>query len=679
MSNTLALHESGVTAPCGDVSAPGTLLDPADGWWLGAGLSPRPRVRVADMDAYGQVLNVYTGQAPVDGPVPEVPWAVHLTGEDRRFALVVFDLDVSKAGTRGRAGVEADAALLVEVLTGAGVEHVVCESGPTGGRHVWVALWEPAHPELVMLAARAAQRVCPSLDLAPLSNPVTGACRPPGSPHRLGGVSRVIAGDVASLLAPSTTLVQLVDVITALNTLPGPDPDPDSVDETPGARLVAVDVHGYRYLPGRWRGLSPAVTALLEDPLPPGVDTSAVMWRILVGAALARWKHADVLTVIDRPGMEHARTVREGTRRRPRPATGAHSTAVVVAADWGRAVVEAAALDTAPRDEDDGFDQRAGAVAAVVQAIQDGADLSPARWTQRGGGPSERRVLDALCLLAVEAVSTTVEADIRRLGLRTGLAFETIRGALGRLRADGRIALAVPAAGVRAHHWKILTPQGCAQVVGPAQSQVNTPPAGPPLPGGSGALHRAHLLRVLSSRLEASRHDLFAGKGGLGVALGNFYARVESGQTMLDLAKLSGESLVTVRAGLDRLVTLGLVEADGAGLWRRAEPVARDHAALLLGVEPVLAARAERWRVEKLAWAMWCEEVAWLRTPRAEKRGRMRLHSDQGFLVQPSVAELGWYRYPRGVGGAPDHQALIDVLTGSERAARESGLAMMVV
>ena len=41
----------------------------------------------------------------------------------------------------------------VVVLDQAGIEHVICESGPTGGRHVWIALAETADPPVIRRSA----------------------------------------------------------------------------------------------------------------------------------------------------------------------------------------------------------------------------------------------------------------------------------------------------------------------------------------------------------------------------------------------------------------------------------------------------------------------------------------------------------------------------------------------
>ena len=50
-------------------------------------VSPRPRVRVAVVDAYGTVLNDYRDRA-LSKNTPERPWAVYLAGPDKRFRLL---------------------------------------------------------------------------------------------------------------------------------------------------------------------------------------------------------------------------------------------------------------------------------------------------------------------------------------------------------------------------------------------------------------------------------------------------------------------------------------------------------------------------------------------------------------------------------------------------------------
>ena len=61
----------------------------------------------------------------------------------------------------------------------------------------------------------------------------------------------------------------------------------------------------------------PGAAALREDAA--SGDASAILWRVLVGAAAARWRHADIAALVDEaPGLEHVRTYRDRGQRRPR-------------------------------------------------------------------------------------------------------------------------------------------------------------------------------------------------------------------------------------------------------------------------------------------------------------------------------------------------------------------------
>ena len=122
-------------------------------------MSPRATVRVAVSDAYGQVLNTYTSIRRVDAEAPDLPWAIYLANRSR-FHLLAFDLDAK--GDPERAARDADT--VCELLAAVGIEHVVCASGPTGGRHVWVGLAESVDADTIATLARLAKVLCPSLD-----------------------------------------------------------------------------------------------------------------------------------------------------------------------------------------------------------------------------------------------------------------------------------------------------------------------------------------------------------------------------------------------------------------------------------------------------------------------------------------------------------------------------------
>ena len=135
---------SRVAAPAwsGHHQGPILIKDRLDGgvsvasWWARVRvISPRVRVRVADVDpGTGEVSNSYSGTVPVAGPVPGLPVAVPLADRTGRYRLLAWDLDVS------RGPVEADRQRLCAWLSAVGIEYVVCESGPSGGRHVWAGI-----------------------------------------------------------------------------------------------------------------------------------------------------------------------------------------------------------------------------------------------------------------------------------------------------------------------------------------------------------------------------------------------------------------------------------------------------------------------------------------------------------------------------------------------------------
>ena len=252
----------------------------------------------------------------------------------------------------------------------------------------------------------------------------------------------------------------------------------------PTSTPLPVDAEGHRYLPGPHRPLPPGSGRALEQ-VP--ADANGAAFTVLLGAVRARWHLADVIHLLDKPGLEHVRTERQHTQpgvppdRRPRdPRTRQR----LLSRQWDRAVdaVLASPDRVASHTEDPSFPGRAAATAAAVAAVQARADASPGRWTSLTG-PATRRVLDALCLLAVTAITMTVEADTRRLALLTGLSRETARTRLHQLTKDGWISLHTPATGQRGHRWTLVAyPASPAQMLHP-QPSVETRSQGVPPPG----------------------------------------------------------------------------------------------------------------------------------------------------------------------------------------------------
>lgn len=609
-------------------------------WELTARMSPRGTVRVAAVDVSGTILNAYDSTARVAGDVPPSVWAMYLA-DYAGYRYVVFDLDATGPG--GAPAAARDTETVSALLGQHGIQHVVCSSGPTGGRHVWVAVTESVPAALVALLARLVERLCPTLDKSPLSNAATGCVRPPGTPHRDGGSSVVISGDLDSLIHPSTPAEALNDLVRELAS------HVDLTEDMPAATGGAlVDVDGRLYLPGVKRSLSPAVASAMNDPMPVGSNASQVLWSILLGAAAARWRYADIAQHLQSaPGLEHLRTVASGPFRRPRPTHGANSPARVLARQWDKAVRQMAGVRRVGQDPT--FEGRAAAVAHLVREIQSRADASAGRW-HRGGGPSDRRILDALCVLALEAVTGRLEADVRRLALMVGVGRETARVSLLRLAEDGWISRAAAADGPHGAHWTIDPKQVLHTQMYQERSQAD------PRPLGAGAADRILLLKALRDRMELHRHDVFTrGTPALGIRIGNLYSRIDesAGSTVEELSGTLGSPADWVRTSLRQLVHDGLVHRV-ADRWMRTAIDRRDLLAERAGIAGRLEAREDRYSLERIEWAWWRLEYERMTTPGRQRSKRRQLPEQLAFsLGRPWDA---YPQYPR-VGGRADGRA----------------------
>lgn len=609
-----------------------------DGWALTGRISPRDVVRVAVADDAGRPQNLYPLLAPIDGPAPLLPWAVPLTDRDGQFHLIAFDLDLS----HGDGNVVRDTQRLTRWLDRLRIPHTVAQSGPSGGRHVWLSLTTPAGADLVRNLADHAAAVLPTLDLSALKNAAWGSMRPPGAPHRSGGHS-IILSSTNEPLSPAVTLGQLTR-LTALIAAVGPAHQPKcepQISTTP----LPVDVDGHRHLPGQRRTLPPSsARALQTEP----ADASAAAFTILLGAVSAHWHLADIVALIDQPGLEHIRS-----ERRPggRDLRSPRERQRLLARQWERAVdaVQRTPQNAPAITDDPTFAGRAAAVTDQIQTVQIRADAAPGRWSTRTG-PAARRVLDALCVLALSAVSASVEADIRRLSKITGLGRETVRLRLRQLAGDGWISLTKAAAGRRAHVWAInQIPHPPGQMRYPQQS-LHKRSQGVPPP----ASVRSRWLITLQNRLDDQVHDVFT-PAGLGHAAGQLYAAMSTGSMDAEELELRVHRTPTeTTALLNDLRAAKLVVRSAQG-WRRTQRDRRTSHARHMGIVGILVDRQSRYDQERILWGWWCDEVDWMRLPRTDPAKRRRARLAVGQLATDGSYCHG--RYPRDTYGRADHRA----------------------
>ncbi len=593
----------------------------SDAWRFTQQISCRSSVRLSVRDSSGVIQHRYPIQHRLDAEAPVLPWAINLTDVSGNWHFLVFDLDTTHATAEA---VQADCDQLADWLDKIGIPTVVCASGPTHGRHVWVALAEPMRSPTVALLARSLARRLPTLDIGPLMNAATGIVRPPGAPHRHGGRSEILSGHRRTLTHP-IALAEPLERWIARMAADDLVADMAAVGETPeqaSTRATVRDASGILSLAGEPRPLPPASQQALDSPVTQACDASAVLMRVLVGAVAASWRYGQVRDLVaTAPGLEYARTVRDGAKRVPRPPKGKSATDNVLRQQWDKAV---AFVTSTPRQrtEDAEFTARASAIAALVERVQTRADAAPGYWGT-GAGPTMRRVLDALCLLALRGVVATVEADQRRLAVLCGIGAQTARRGLARLAEDGWIVLAEEAEGVRGRRWKIA-PQDVFHSIPSRGGPQGTPP---PSLGAS----RHSLLGTLTNRLTLAAHDIFTPHG-LGHHAGNVYARAEF-----------NEHPGPDHAELLQLARAGLITPSGPA-WIRTHPDTRDLEAMWHGADGTLATRAARIADERELWAWWQAELSWITAPRPKKK-RPKPYTSL-FVLDPVTQSIHG-RYPR--------------------------------
>ncbi|MFD8146101.1 hypothetical protein [Streptomyces sp. NPDC059708] len=389
------------------------------------------------------------------------------TGQPARFVLVVFDLD---AGSAGPAQVRVDAAALTRALAAHGIRCVPVVSGPGGGVHLWAACPEGLDPAVVTRIARAADRLYPSLDTSPLTNPTTGGVRPPGSLHRSGGYARLAEHTVEEAVAllrqgagraAWSSLLASLEAMTAYPALlsgsrvraagPGLKPvrhggrlvPPSIAARGPVIRPVTTDGTGHVKLDRPWRPLSAkALAGLRRRPQArPGAHSTAAHAHVRT-LALAGGSYEQLCQLAAdeelSPALEWLRTASTpGGGRVPLTQVEADRRAERV---WWLAVQDAARLPKRPAD-DRGTpreDTPGARASAELTARIEGA--GPEYWN-RPSGLSDRNALYAVAFLMEFSGAAEVSADVRRLGVLMGRAKSTAALAVSRVVLDGWLAV----------------------------------------------------------------------------------------------------------------------------------------------------------------------------------------------------------------------------------------------
>ncbi|OLZ51694.1 hypothetical protein BS329_15630 [Amycolatopsis coloradensis] len=585
-------------------------VDVAACWRLAEAISPRRGLRTDTWDDTTSTwLHQYDHQPWPDAPPPG-PYALYLADESGQFRLLCFDLDT----TRG--DVETDLARLRDLLDTAGVRYVVTASGTGGGRHVWLATGPGgAAPLAVRRLAKLLARALPTLDHGMLCNPGTGAARPPGAPHRDGGHAVLL--DPATPLAAAAALESGVSGVVERLT-----EELDATVSTPDERSTAtlttreiIQRNGGLALAGLRREPSPSTRAALDTVARDG-EASGLLATVLVGLALARWSWPEVHALLDRaPGLEHARTRSNPRAGAARIRRGSEEAVALLRRQWRRCVEYAAQLPPAATQD---AINRAEETARYVATVQAALDEDPARWA-RQSGPADRGVLDAVCLVALEACGVEIDLDVRRAAAMAGISKSAAARAFDRLSKDGFLLRTAEAVGPRAATWKLLPPATTPE----QQQQGGTQGPRPPGPVREDLRHR------LRESLRIRAADAFAPRkvGGLGRHCARVAAACVNGANATTLSRICGYTVETCERYLTTMRKFGLVRQTRSGsATLNTSALAR--AARRLGTHGYRGEQARWMLVDREVYAWWREEEQWMR---ARKRPR-RPHSGEQHL-----------------------------------------------
>lgn len=572
-----------------------TTVQPVDAWQLTEELSIRDHIRV--YTRHGGVVVNQTRNRAISLGYPNVPWAMYLA-DGRNYQYVVFDLDNH---TNNQSEADSDVTAITSVLDHVGIEYLVCSSSANGGYHIWIAAIDNLNAALIRHLGLTMSRIYTTLDPTCLMNPVTGCVRPPLSPHWKNGASTIIRGSLDTLYYPKTTETQVENLLDNLTRLAQALP-PVETHEEKTRRENDRDESGHAYIPGTARPLSPAIQTLLTTRISADTDTSVRLWQIVLSAVKHHWHYNQLTTFIEKhaslPGLAHAVSIRHGHTRIPRPASGSNSMRAVIGRMWNKAYTTITSQDKAAyQNTDSEFIARHNQVTALVDGLY---AWNNTRETHGTGQASNRRVLNVLCLYALQANQESIQADTRRIALACGLSRQTVATSLHRLEKHGIIQLVKPSSGRVAHEWRLLKTKETCGVDSSVMSNLDTSKYAPTV--NTLSTLRDSLIQTLTQWLNVTSHDACTHTG-VGIPAGN---------------KLADTSLTTP------------VDTD-----------ILDRIALKTGATGTVAHRKHVYEIERLLWAWWHQELTHLQTPHTVKHGR------KPWNTATTMTSLVACRYPR--------------------------------
>lgn len=379
-----------------------------------------------------------TAQRPLSATPPTVPAAVMLWDATGRLSVLALDLDAKNG--HGPRTAESDAMTAMTLLREVGL-HPVADRGPTGGWHVYARLPQPAAAWQVRQVVAALRTLLPSLDPGPLTNPVHGCIRPPGSAHKTGGHQRLVgsleaAVDAFTTAPEASAWKRLCERTGAYEMPPAADPAPPTI----AAAAVGI----------RRRHIAAAADALATTGTHPGQSfksPSEARMSVICHAVNAGWGLADI---------EHGMRTKWSWLKRSYGAK--HHTAL--ARDFTKAKRRRSQervqrpvriSDTSPHNSQRGAPQGDDVHLVLRRFTTYARDHSRVN----DYAPTLRAVLNSVIWAGHVQGRVLINVGVRSLAEQAAVHFDTVASMLHTLAADGLITRVTRAHGVDADLWRI--------------------------------------------------------------------------------------------------------------------------------------------------------------------------------------------------------------------------------
>ncbi len=442
--------------------------------------------------------------------VPARPYAVHLNDSRGCVRCISMDFD-SKLGD---ATAEADT--VSELLGSVDIKHLVCRSGPSDGRHVFVSLAErfAGAGVLKILTDLKSELHLFTLDLRPNSSSRTAAIRPPLAPHRNGGHSEILNQSADEALAIFADGGATRDDLERLYRELSDGCDRSDIEELRKALMPTKRKLTDQELSDR--GVSALTLAFLNGTQLPKGDSSnsGILWACMMGLMHKVTPEEAFLAV------EHV--LEQGITNKPSRGT----TQEYFELEWARASAK----------YEPAFQGRSDAI-AEIQSIAVRALETNELWHGRSG-KTDRAVYEAIVKICVKAGKLSVDPGVRALALASMVTRTTANTATQRLQAKGLVCI-TPAP----HKDDAST----IKLIKHGNDDTYT------------SLHGGRVLGVSVTVLSEEPHEAFKGQPSTRLV---YQALSNSGEalTVKDLSEVSGAATQTVRDAIKRLLFCELIE-----------------------------------------------------------------------------------------------------------------------